>query len=90
LARALAPTGRMALTGYLASNAIGSYTWYGWGLARMQGATIAGINLFAIGLFIALALFSAVWLRLFRFGPAEWLWRSATYARWQPLRRAAA
>jgi uncharacterized protein len=90
VARALAPAGRMALTGYLASNAIGSFTWYGWGLGRMQGATIAGINLFAIGLFAALALFSAAWLRLFRFGPVEWLWRSATYARWQPLRRAAA
>ena len=28
------------------------------------------------------------WLARFRFGPAEWLWRSATYGRWQPLLRA--
>jgi uncharacterized protein len=31
--------------------------------------------------------FSRVWLDHFRFGPAEWLWRSATYGRWQPLQR---
>jgi uncharacterized protein len=30
-----------------------------------------------------------VWLRYFRFGPAEWLWRSLTYWRLQPIRRAA-
>ena len=31
--------------------------------------------------------FSRWWLARFRFGPAEWLWRSATYGRWQPMRR---
>jgi uncharacterized protein len=31
---------------------------------------------------------SPIWLRFFRFGPAEWLWRSLTYWRLQPLRRA--
>jgi uncharacterized protein len=28
-----------------------------------------------------------VWLRSFRFGPVEWVWRSWTYRGWQPLRR---
>ena len=31
---------------------------------------------------------SSVWLSQFRFGPIEWLWRSATYRRLEPLRRA--
>jgi uncharacterized protein len=26
-------------------------------------------------------------LRYFLFGPLEWLWRSLTYLRWEPLRR---
>jgi uncharacterized protein len=33
---------------------------------------------------------SPLWLRHFRFGPVEWLWRSLTYLRPQPMRRAAA
>ncbi|MCP4224553.1 MAG: DUF418 domain-containing protein, partial [Actinomycetia bacterium] len=32
---------------------------------------------------------SEAWLDRYRFGPAEWLWRSATYLGWQPLRREA-
>nr|WP_290439316.1 DUF418 domain-containing protein [Stenotrophomonas sp. MB339] len=29
--------------------------------------------------------FSHLWLRVFRMGPFEWLWRSATYLSWQPI-----
>ncbi len=85
--RALAPMGRMALTGYLASNAIGSFVWDGWGLGMMGKWNIAAINLFALALFAGLCLFSAGWMSLFRFGPAEWLWRTLTYGRLQPLLR---
>jgi uncharacterized protein len=35
-------------------------------------------------------LFSYWWTRRFRYGPLEWLWRSMTYARWQPMRLASA
>jgi uncharacterized protein len=28
-----------------------------------------------------------MWMTRFRFGPAEWLWRSLTYWEWQPMRR---
>jgi len=31
--------------------------------------------------------YSSAWLRHFRFGPLEWLWRTVTYARIQPLRK---
>ena len=30
------------------------------------------------------------WVSRFRFGPLEWLWRSATYLKWQPMRAAGA
>lgn len=86
----LAPMGRMALTGYLGSNAIGAFVWYGWGLGRIEDSAwlgMAKMNLFAVAVFATLCVFSAVWLRLFRFGPAEWLWRSLTYGRPQPLLR---
>jgi uncharacterized protein len=32
---------------------------------------------------------SPIWLRRFRFGPAEWLWRTLTYGRAQPMRQEA-
>ncbi len=85
----LSPMGRMALTGYLASNLIGGGVLYGWGLGMIGKWNVAGINLFAIAVFAALCAFSALWLWGFRFGPVEWLWRSVSYGRIQPLRRPA-
>ncbi|MGF7146486.1 uncharacterized protein FHS96_000095 [Sphingomonas zeicaulis] len=89
VARALAPTGRMALTGYLASNAIGAATWYGWGLGLMGQWNGMAMNLFALAIFLGLCLFSTFWLRAFRHGPVEWLWRSLAYGAVQPMRRRA-
>jgi uncharacterized protein len=77
----------MALTGYLASNAIGAFIWYGWGLGQLGAWNFTAINVLAFLTFAALCLFSAAWLRRFRFGPAEWLWRSATYRKLQPMQR---
>jgi uncharacterized protein len=84
---ALAPVGRMALTGYLGSNAIGSFVWYGWGLGLMGAWNGAAMNLFAVAVFIGLAVFAALWLAVFRFGPVEWVWRCLSYGRLQPLLR---
>jgi uncharacterized protein len=89
LLRALAPVGRMTLTGYLAANAIGSFVFYGWGMGTMAGWNVVGLVLFGFGIFCALCMFSAAWLRCFRFGPAEWVWRSLTYGRAQPMRKQA-
>jgi uncharacterized protein len=85
--RALSPVGRMALTAYLLSNAVGAFVWYGWGLGQLGAWNFTAINILAFLTFAALCLLSAVWLRSFRFGPAEWLWRSATYRKLQPMKR---
>jgi uncharacterized protein len=42
--------------------------------------------LLGIGVYAAQVAASAWWLHRFRFGPVEWLWRSATHAAWQPFR----
>jgi len=44
--------------------------------------------LVVLGVWIIQIVFSLVWLRFYRFGPAEWLWRSLTYKQSQPLRLA--
>jgi uncharacterized protein len=46
---------------------------------------------YSVGLLLTLAVFalqiplSRWWLRRFQFGPVEWLWRSLTYGRPQPM-----
>ena len=85
--RALSPAGRMALTCYLASNAIGSFVTYGWGLGMMGRMNGTALNLLAIAIYAGLCVFSALWLSAFRFGPAEWVWRLLTYGTVQPMRR---
>lgn len=84
----LAPMGRMALTNYLMHSLILSSIFYGhWGamFGQIQRAEQVGI----IAAIIAFqAVFSAIWLKLFRFGPLEWLWRCLTYMKLQPMRHA--
>ena len=81
----LAPVGRMPLTTYLMQSAICPVFFYGWGLDWKTPPPAACVGLgFAIFAFqIAIA---HLWLRWFRFGPAEWLWRTVVYLRVQPMR----
>ncbi|MFN2189451.1 MAG: DUF418 domain-containing protein, partial [Candidatus Promineifilaceae bacterium] len=83
----LAPVGRMALTNYLMQSILLTLLFYGYGLALYGeiGPTVGLIlTLIVYGSQIR---FSAWWLERYRFGPMEWLWRTLTYGRMQPLRR---
>jgi uncharacterized protein len=83
----LAAVGRMAFSNYLMQTVLCTALFDGWGLglfARLSRWQLAGV-VAAVWL-LQLAL-SPAWLRRFRFGPMEWLWRSLTYGRWQPFRR---
>jgi uncharacterized protein len=75
LRSSLTPMGRMALTGYLGSNLIGSFIWYGWGLGLMGKVNFVAMNLLSLAVFAGLAVFSAIWVKMFRQGPVEGLWR---------------
>jgi uncharacterized protein len=81
----LAPVGRMALSNYLAQSLVLGFVFYGYGLGLFGRLASAEALPIGLTLFAAQIVASAVWLRHFRFGPAEWLWRSATYGRWQPM-----
>ncbi len=87
LATWLAPAGRMALTNYLMQSVVCTLVFYGYGLGWYGQMPRAWQAVFALGLFLAQVLLSHAWLARFRFGPVEWLWRSATYLRLQPMRR---
>ena len=77
--------GRMALTNYMLQAMVLDVlaSGYGFGLKLRPALYVVGA-LLLFGVELAL---SRAWLSRFRFGPLEWLWRSITYARWQPLRR---
>lgn len=85
--RPLAAVGRMAFTNYLAQSVICALIFYGWGLGwwgRLERWQLALMVLAIWGLQLA---WSTWWLGRHRFGPAEWLWRSLTYGRAQPMAR---
>jgi uncharacterized protein len=88
--RWLAPAGRMALSNYLGQSLVCTLLFYGYGLGWFEQMGRAWQLLFAVALFAAQVALSRAWLRHFRFGPMEWLWRAITYWRWPPLRRDAA
>jgi len=78
-------TGRMALTNYMIQVALLDLMFSKYGLG-LEVTPLVGLTM-AVALFAVDALFSRWWLARFRYGPFEWLWRSATYATWQPLRQ---
>jgi uncharacterized protein len=82
----LAAVGRTALSNYLLQSLICTTIFYGYGLALFgKVSPVLGLLLTATIFLIQIPL-SAWWLRRFQFGPIEWLWRSLTYWRPQPMR----
>ncbi|WP_315387295.1 DUF418 domain-containing protein [uncultured Stenotrophomonas sp.] len=85
--RVLAPMGRMALTQYILQSLVCTWLFYGYGLGAFETLPRVWQVPFALALFALQVLLSHVWLRHFRFGPLEWVWRAMTYGRWPALRR---
>ncbi|WP_224240093.1 DUF418 domain-containing protein [Hyalangium gracile] len=83
----LAPAGRMAMTNYLSQSVISVLIFYGYGLGLIGKARPALCVGLCLGIFTVQVLVSHLWLSRFRLGPAEWLWRSLTYGKAQPMRR---
>jgi uncharacterized protein len=83
----LAAVGRMALTNYLMHSFICAILFTGLGFGFLGAFTrfelygiVIAIWLFQLGL-------SPIWLKYFRFGPIEWLWRALTYGTLPAMRR---
>lgn len=83
----LAALGRMALTGYLGQSVICALIFSGFGLGLWDRLSWTQWWLLVIPIMAFEAVFALLWLRAFRFGPVEWLWRSLTYGRQQPMRK---
>ncbi len=82
----LRAVGRMALTNYLAQTVLGVLV-----LTTLLGdvdfVNRSAVLVFVFAVWALQVWWSQAWLSRFLFGPAEWLWRVATYRSGQPLRR---
>lgn len=79
--------GRMGLTTYLMQALAGFFIFFSMGFA-LVGELGAFVSFFiGIGIFVLQIIFSNYWLKYFQYGPAEWVWRSLTYFKLQPLRQ---
>ena len=79
LLRPLAATGRMALTTYLVQSVVSTLFFYSYGVGKLGSFGYTGMFVFTIIVFSAQMAASTWWLSRFRFGPAEWVWRTLTY-----------
>jgi len=81
-ARLLAPlaaTGRVALTTYLTQSVVSTFLFYSFGLKWFGTVGYTGMLEITVVLFAIQMAASTWWLKHYRFGPMEWLWRTLTY-----------
>jgi len=83
----LAAVGQMALTNYVMHTIICTLFFFGYGLNYFAELEFYQIFYLVFVIWILQLILSPIWLRYFHFGPLEWLWRSLTYWKIQPMKR---
>jgi uncharacterized protein len=83
----LAAVGRMALSNYLTHSLVCTTLFYGYGFGYFGYINRTGLVAIVLAIWIFQLIISPIWLRYYRFGPAEWLWRSLTYGRLQTMKQ---
>jgi uncharacterized protein len=82
----LAPVGRMPLTVYLSQSLIVTTLLYGPGLGWLRWISPTGCIGLALAIFGVQLALCTWWLRYFRFGPLEWVWRALVYMKRPAMR----
>jgi uncharacterized protein len=82
----LAACGQMALSCYLTTSLICSTLFYGYGFGLFAKLQRYQLLYVVLAVWVVLLIVCPIWLRHFRYGPMEWVWRSLTYWRKQPMR----
>jgi uncharacterized protein len=87
LLQRFAAVGRMALSNYLLHSIILTTVFYGYGLGLYGSISRFGQMGFVVAVIALQLVLSPWWLARYRFGPFEWVWRSLTYWKRQPMLR---
>ncbi len=85
ITRPLAAVGQTALSNYLGTSVICTLIFNGYGLGLFGKLQFYQLFYVVAGVWAVNLIVSSIWLKYFRFGPVEWLWRSLTYWRLQPM-----
>jgi uncharacterized protein len=86
LVRPLGPVGRLALSVYLTQSLAFTTLFYGYGFGRVGRIGPAAVTGYALLIFTTQIIVCGWWVKRYRYGPAEWLWRGLTYGRLPVLR----
>ncbi len=86
ITRAFAAVGRTAFTNYLLQTVIATTIFYGHGLGLFGSVSRVEQYGIVVAIWAVQVVLSVLWLRYFRFGPVEWVWRTLTYGERQPMR----
>ncbi|MFP7292018.1 DUF418 domain-containing protein [Bacillus safensis] len=73
--------GRMSLTCYLLHSIIGTMLFLKYGAGLADHLQPAGTFMIGLGVYVFLVLFSTLWLKRFKYGPMEFIWRQLTYGK---------
>jgi uncharacterized protein len=87
ITKPLAAVGQTALSNYLGTSLICTLIFNGYGFRQFGQLQFYQLLFVVAGVWAINLIASPIWLKYFRFGPVEWLWRSLTYWQIQPLRR---
>ncbi len=87
LFRRLEAVGQMAFTNYISHSVICTLFFFGYGLNYYAELEYYQIYFLALAIWVFQLIISPIWLKYYRFGPLEWVWRSLTYWKVQPMKR---
>ena len=87
LVERIAAAGRTAFSNYLGTSIVMTGLFYGWGLGFYGSLGRAELWLVVLAMWAVMLLWSKPWLSRFRYGPLEWLWRSLSRGRLEPMQR---
>jgi uncharacterized protein len=83
----LTEVGQTALSCYIGQSLVATFIFYGFGLGLYGSVDYLLQLVIVVGLWALQILVVCFWMKHFRQGPLEWLWRCLTYLRITPLRR---
>ena len=86
----IAAAGRAAFTNYLGTSIVMTTLFYGYGLGLYGSMSRIELWIPVLAMWALMLLWSKPWLDRFRYGPFEWLWRSLSRMRFEPMRKSRA